>query len=85
MMTELTKSICLETVLTDARKWYKKLYPRKYARNPNTAKHMKAALKRELDAIFAAQNEEWNQQLMAWYEQAVLRYGGKLEVLPWQS
>lgn len=85
MMTERTKATCLEIVLSDARVWYKKRYPRRYVRNALTEKHMKAAIKREINAILAEQNTEWDERLKAWYERMVLRYGGKLEVLPWHS
>jgi hypothetical protein len=81
--SEVVKQFCLELVLSDARRWFKKDYPRNYVRLKDTEKHMVTKLKRELNALFVTQNAEWDQSLKTWYESMIVRYGGAVEMLPW--
>lgn len=83
--SDLSNDVCLQTILANARAWYRRSFPRNYVRDKDTAKHMTAGLKRELDKLFAQQNGEWDGALMAWYERMVTRYGGELKALPWAS
>jgi hypothetical protein len=83
MRSQLVNDICLETVVGDAQRWFKRSYPREYVRGRDTDKHMRAKIKREIDVMFITQNIEWDEELKAWYERMVRRYGGDVAVLPW--
>lgn len=82
-MTELTKSICVAVLLADARTWFKRSFPREFVRSKDTAKHMRAAMKKENDLLFTLQNVDFDVTLKSWYERTLLRYGGNTADLPW--
>jgi hypothetical protein len=81
--SEVAREFARAVVLTNARSWFRSDWPRTYSRNADTDKHMRVKMKREIDEIFAQQNKEFDDALMAWYERTYVSYGGDVNDLPW--
>lgn len=76
-----TAETCRNAILHDAKAWARK-GPRSFVRKKGSLVH-RAALRAENDAIFDAQNADWDASMMTFYEERYARYGGDLDDLPW--
>jgi hypothetical protein len=82
--SELSRDICRQVVLRDAKNWWKRDYPRVYTR-PKTIKHNDPAVRHQIDKFFATMNREIDDATMVTYDKLYDRYGGDLNDLPWNK